>query len=159
MKFNPVIVIQAVMVIVVLWVVYLILKRTGLILTRQERLMKREQDKSKRMIETERKLLEDSEYFNPNLYKKTGYGLSVIMPEETAKNWAETINDAWGWINDNEEQIYDVFRRIPNKVTISQVSDEYSKLYKIDLLADLINRLSAYELAFIYRIVDKKPIK
>lgn len=144
---------------IVVWVLYLIMRRTGLIQSKEARAASKEKAAEEAQIKLEKQLLEDSEYFNPNLYKKTGYNLSVILPEDSAKLYAKQIFNAWGIINDDEEQVYDVFRKIPNKITISQVSDMYSKMYKADLLGELIYRMSKTELAFIYRIIDKKPIK
>ena len=150
-KIPPNIFFYGVALLVILWIVYLLMKRIGLI--KSQTVKKAE----KETIENVKDLIA-SEYFNPNLYKQSNYGYAHLPSNETVNGWAKQIHDSFGWFNDDEEEIYSVFRAMNNKLTISQVSDAYTQLYSSDLLGDLKQYLNERELSFLWNIIKQKRL-
>ena len=74
----------------------------------------------------------------------------------TAVKHATTINEAFGKVNDNEEQIYGVFRAIGSKASIAKMATAYFVRFKTDLYQELKARLSVEELVIIISIVKAK---
>jgi hypothetical protein len=97
-------------------------------------------------------VISKSTYFKPAYYKTAG-SLNLLSSVE-AKKAAENIKDAWGIINDDEEQVYGVFRSLTHKVQVSQIAEAYNKEYNEDLAGELISRLGKDELKMIYDITD-----
>lgn len=152
MKINPKLLIYIGITVVILIVIYLVLKRVGLIKTRVEKQAIAE----KKKINTDRKIIQTlvsrSDYFKPSFYKNRPIG--ELISEGEAKKYAEQIEDSWGLLNDDEEQIFDAFRALTSKAQVSQVADQYSKEFKADLAGELIDKLGKKELQIVYDITD-----
>lgn len=148
---NPQIVLYGLLIIVVLWIIYLLMKRIGLIKTQAD--IKEVKERTEAVQN-----LENSKYFDPNLYKQTSYGYAHLLPSTTANYYAKEIKSSWGWFNDDEERVYSAFRSLTSKIQISQVADAYAQLYKSDLLGDIVHYFNAKEKAFLWKIIDSKPI-
>ena len=149
-KVPPQIFMYGLISVIIIWIVYLLMKRIGLIEDRAT--IRLEKDVEKSVSE-----ISNTDIFNPNLYKESGYGYAHLPSNETVNSWAKGIKDSFGWFNDDEEQIYSIFRAMNNKLTVSQVSDCYAQLYSSDLFGDLRQYLNDRELAFLWKIIDSKP--
>lgn len=145
-------------------VFYLLLKKIGLITT------KTKEDKEAEKIAGETKVkvsvqlakqfnnvidFKNSNLWDVNLWKKQS--TSTMLTSASAKLIAKNIKNAFGFLNDNEEQIYAAFRTMKNKYNVSQVSDAYRILFNEDLAGSLVEKLNDYELSNIWDIVNSKP--
>lgn len=104
--------------------------------------------------------LQESEAFDINYYQtlmKTLKKSYYLLKMAAADGYAKDIADSWGWLDDNEEKIYGVFRALKDKVQVSQVAHRYFLKTKINLIDDLTVRLHKDELKEVNRIVEKLP--
>ncbi|MCB9448695.1 MAG: hypothetical protein H6585_10160 [Flavobacteriales bacterium] len=84
-------------------------------------------------------------------------GKSIIrLTDDAAKANAKKIYDAWGWWDDDEDQVYGVFRSLKDKVQVSQVAYWYYKAHEINLIDDIRSRMSQSEVAKVMEIVGPK---
>jgi hypothetical protein len=105
-----------------------------------------------------------NEGWNPSFYKlKPPYAHRLYTPA-AAKAQAGIIYNAWGKVNDDEQAIYAVFRRLISRAQLSQVVDAYATYYHQDLLTRIKNPwyilddgFDTDELKEIYTIVNKLP--
>jgi hypothetical protein len=109
------------------------------------------------LIETE---AFDIQYWQ-NIQKKLKKKV-VIMKGSEADAFATDIRNSWGWLNDNEDKIYSVFRALKDQVAVSEVAYFYYTNVKdpknrINLIDDLRSRLSPDEVKTILEIVKKLP--
>ena len=112
--------------------------------------------------ETKRKAadLENKGIWDPMsaLMKKYPSGTTFqLLKAAEAERLASNINDAWGYINDDEEQVYAQFRAIRFQSQVSSIVDAYRKLYNQDLQNTLRSNLSSSEFAVITNIISSKP--
>ena len=97
------------------------------------------------------------DWFDPNYYKdKTGKSenYATVNSSQLIK-WADSINDAFGYWNDDEEQIYAVMRAVPDGVALSQLSELYGTRHESDLKED-INGLDKDEVVKVANILASK---
>lgn len=98
-------------------------------------------------------------WFSPNFYadvKAKNPGKNILLAQDARITDARTkIKNAWG-LNDDEESVYAVFTGLKNGVEVSQVSASYQKNYGINLLDELIKRMSTGELKQIADILKTK---
>lgn len=94
--------------------------------------------------------------FDPTYWKRLPTG-SIIYSTAGATVQAKKINDAFGYINDDEEAIYNVFRSARSKGHASIIAYEYSALFNADLFETLKARLSVSEMATVIKITESKP--
>jgi hypothetical protein len=110
------------------------------------------------------KLREQERTFNiwggvASIQKSAGKNkLITLLSVNGANFYAKQIKQAFGIVNDNEEQIYNVFRAIRFKSQVASIVTAYSNLYKADLLTTLKSRLSESELNEIINIIETKPL-
>lgn len=96
-------------------------------------------------------------FISPDLYKQSNLGYAHLMSEQNAKKYAIALYENL----DSPEIIYYVFRQIPSKVQISQVSDIYQDVSPEttgDLYKDLINNLNKFEIAYLNFIIKQKNL-
>jgi len=148
----PQVIFYGISTLIIVWVIYLALKRIGLIKSATK--IRAEKDEARALKE-----LRNAEFFNPNLYKEDKYSLVNLLSNDVANQYAKDIKKSWGWFNDDEAAVYSVFRKMANKIQISQIADAYAQLYKADLLGDIEYYLNAKERAFLWNIIDSKPFK
>ena len=75
---------------------------------------------------------------------------------EKCEQLAKQIYDAWGWLDDNEEKLYGVFRNINYWSQLSQVCEAYFDEYQVDLYEDIKDRTNQNELLTVLKIVEVK---
>lgn len=80
------------------------------------------------------------------------------LPDSYAKSYANNIDDAFGFFDDDEAKIFGTFRSIKYQTNVSQIADAYNILFKRNLHADLIDYLSENEMNELYGIVAQKPL-
>lgn len=81
----------------------------------------------------------------------------LLMKPDTAQRHAQDIHNAWGWITDDEDKIYAVFRALKDKVQVSQVAKAYHDYFKTNLIDKLRDKLSAEEISEVLKIVNSLP--
>lgn len=98
--------------------------------------------------------LETNKYFNPLTQKKENFKkLSVIE----ANTYAERLHKAIKGFGTDEESVYSIFSTLPNKNSISQISEAYYLKYNKDLLSDINNDLNTKEKAKLQSIINNLP--
>lgn len=114
-------------------------------------------------IDSENKAASVTSKWDPNYYKRT---TGTRFTDASATNLAKRIYNAWGIFNDDEEEIYGVFRQLTNLIELSQLCDKYFQLYGEDLYARLTapwykgnDGLEPQEFNVIAKIVNALPAK
>lgn len=82
----------------------------------------------------------------------------VLLTKNGSDYYAKQIKDAFGMFNDNEEQVFNVFRAIRYKSQVASIVTSYSDLYKADLLTTLKSKLSTSEFNEVVNIIETKPL-
>jgi len=113
-------------------------------------------DKSEREAEAANENTQKLVAWDPSYWKTPG--VKTILTINAAQLAAKTIWDAWGIFNDNEEQVYGVFRSLKTQAQVSEVAQLYYDTYHEDLLESLKNRLSESEFSVIAKMVNKLPV-
>lgn len=149
-KIPPMLFAYGLLTIIVIWVLYLVMKKIGLIQDKASKI--EEEQKAKNIV-----AITETDIFRPSTHETTGKGLSVLVPSSTAIEWAKDIKNAFGWINDDEEAIYNVFRKMTNQLQVSQVANAYSELFNSDLFGDLDYYFSEVELSNVWNIIKTLP--
>ena len=83
---------------------------------------------------------------------------ATIFTVASADGLCRQLKDAQGFFNDNEEQIFGVFRAVRFKTQISFMVERFRLLYKLDLYTWLRDSvLSEKELSTVLNITSKLP--
>jgi hypothetical protein len=140
--------------VLVLFIIYRIMAATGLLKT----VASKKEDAAKAAAVTDMRVME---YFNPEYYQHFG---TQPLSDETGKSYAKGLRNAMAGIGTNEESIFTIFGKLPNKTAISQISWEYKQQYGFpfyilgdNLQDDLLNELSATEVTTLMKIINKLP--
>ena len=84
----------------------------------------------------------------------------LVLKTSTASRYADQIHKAWGsWYQsgDDEEQVYGIFRKMKDKVQVSQVAKAYQETYSKNLIDTLKNRFDKEEITIVLNIVKALP--
>lgn len=84
----------------------------------------------------------------------------LVLKTSTASRYADQIHKAWGsWYQggDDEEQVYGVFRKMKDKVQVSQVAKAYQETYSKNLIDTLKDRFDKEEITIVLHIVKALP--
>lgn len=84
----------------------------------------------------------------------------VVLKKSTATIYANQIHQAfkpWYLGGDDEEAVYAIFRRLKDKVQVSQVAKAYGRAYNIALKDQLKDRFSNDEIKTVLSIIGKLP--
>lgn len=84
-------------------------------------------------------------------------GKIIVLKAEAVNNYAKEIHGAWGFFNDDENVVYGVFRKLRDKVQVSQVAAAYQDTYKENLIDVLYDKLSESEIKKVLGIVKPLP--
>lgn len=78
-------------------------------------------------------------YFNPNYWSDETGKPETYKLEDYSKlvEWADDLQGAFSYTNDDEEEIYGVLRQIPDGVALSQVADVYQDRHNEDLKEEI----------------------
>lgn len=83
---------------------------------------------------------------------------SATITEVEAKSIANKIRDAWGFINDDEEAVYNAFSRVGNLADLYLVMQMYGQYKNEDLEEAIHNRMNAGEIDKVNNILKSKGI-
>ena len=84
----------------------------------------------------------------------------LVLKTSTASRYADQIHKAWGsWYQggDDEEKVYGVFRKMKDKVQISQVAKAYQETYSKNLIDTLKDRFDKDEITIVLNIIKALP--
>ncbi len=150
-----------------LLVVYLIMRKFGLIKKRTKEDRQIESEKKKQTVEANELLTKVvkaeknvSQYtpLNPDMYK-TEVDARRLITDEKALTYAKELDKAlnsWWPFGDDEDSIYSVLRRLPNRTAVSQVANKYEVVADRGLRESLVSDLDGAELATVYDILKVK---
>lgn len=93
--------------------------------------------------------------FNPNFWTTVSLSRDFIS-QDKANHYADMIDDAFGFFNDNEEQVLGVFRVLKSLAEMSRVSDAYMSKYSQDLWSEIQGKMSDSEIVEIVKIAKTK---
>jgi hypothetical protein len=82
---------------------------------------------------------------------------ALLLTQAGAAAYVEDIWDATGYINDDEEAIYGVFRAMKTQSQIAALAKRFNQLKNSDLYGYLRNYLNDAEMLNIKKIIDQKP--
>lgn len=83
---------------------------------------------------------------------------NATLSEAELRAIAASIKNSWGWLNDDEDKIYNAFGRLGNLNDLKLVMTYYGT-YKGEALEDSIsNRMSANEVNKVNQILSQKGI-
>jgi len=84
----------------------------------------------------------------------------LVLKISTASKYADQIHKAWGsWYQggDDEEKVYGVFRKMKDKVQVSQVAKAYQDTYSKNLIDTLKDRFGKDEITIVLNIIKALP--
>jgi len=84
-------------------------------------------------------------------------GKVLVLSESAAQKNALDIKNAWGFWDDDETKIYHVFRKLKDKVQVSQVAAAYAGMGEGNLIDILKSKLWESELKKVMHIVGGLP--
>jgi hypothetical protein len=124
-----------------LFVIRPIFQKVGLIKTQDEKNQeKQEQDYSSSATSP----------FNPNYYKSVSG--AQLVTKANAQAIAQTLYDAHGLFNDDEQAVYGALRQLSYKTQLSWVADVFYQQYQQDLYQYLRNFLDDSEMSIVNSI-------
>ena len=82
---------------------------------------------------------------------------NATLSEAELRAIAASIKNSWGWLNDDEETIYNAFSRLGNMDDLKLVMTYYGT-YKGEALEDSLSRLNARERNKVNQILSQKGI-
>ncbi len=84
----------------------------------------------------------------------------LVLKTSTASRFADQIHKAWGsWYQggDDEEKVYGIFRKMKDKVQVSQVAKAYQETYSKNLIDTLKDRFEKDEITIVLNIIKTLP--
>ena len=84
----------------------------------------------------------------------------LVLKTSTASRYADQIHKAWGsWYEggDDEEKVYGVFRKLKDKVQVSQVAKAYQETFSKNLIDTLKDRFDKSEITIVLNIIKALP--
>jgi hypothetical protein len=81
----------------------------------------------------------------------------LLIKTDAATKFAKDIYSAFGFLDDDEDKIYSVFRSLKDKVQVSQVAKAFQNAYRINLIDKLRAKLSEGEVSEVLKIVNALP--
>jgi len=133
-------IIAAIFVIIIVWRV---LGKVGLVESKESR-------QKKEAVEN----FQTSPYFDKDYYKNKSF---KSLGAEPAKQYAKEIYNTHGVFNDSEDTLYSIFGNLKNKVNISEVAEQFYKLYGKDMKGYIANFLDDKEQAKLQTVISKLP--
>lgn len=147
-------------------VFYLLLRKVGLIKSPEQQALRAEKKATKEEKKNIKSSLTKLSAFDPKYYKEANN--PRLLTVDSAIKVSENLRKYIGQLNlikstvignilnagkNEKSKIFGLFKAIPAKTEVSQVSDAYFKAYKADLLTDLSNVLTNAELVELKNVV------
>lgn len=95
-------------------------------------------------------------YYIDHLKNNVKGSLLLLQPSAAAK-YAADIHSAWSWINDDENKVYAVFRKLKDKAQVAQIARAYQANFAANLIDQLNDQLSKKEIGKVLQIVTSLP--
>lgn len=98
-------------------------------------------------------------HYQDEVLKKVA-GKVFLLSKSAAFKMAQEIHQAFGawWQGgDDENKLYGIFRKLRDKVQVSQVASAYYELHKVNLIDKLYDKLENKEVTILLGIVKKLP--
>lgn len=166
-KNNQDLIFKGVLLLILLWVLYLFLKKIHLIPSAQD--IKDEKNAS---------LLKEVDYMKPTFYKNKfaefQNGILKGKSDTYKKSWLKKkfphfyttdfvnfgrkIWDSKGFFKDNESGAIAVMREFKNKIEVSLFAEWFAKTYNKDLATFFDSYMSNTEQSIIYSTLEKLPV-
>lgn len=143
---DPNTIIKATVTLAGLFIVYKILQKIGVL-----------PDKESRSEELNLAALESADYFDYTKFLATYPAGTLLLTSASAAQYVDELWNATGYFNDDEEEIYGVFRKLKTKSQVAFLAKKFNDIKGQDLYAYLKNYLNNEELLTIKKIIDPKP--
>lgn len=101
--------------------------------------------------------LENASVWDYNKFLSSVPPGALLLTQAGAAAYVEDLWDATGYINDDEEAIYGVFRAMKTQSQIAALAKRFNQLKNRDLYGYLRNYLNDAEMLIIKKIIDQKP--
>jgi uncharacterized protein YpmB len=134
-------------ILIILFIVYKILGATGLIKTAAKKKEEKEEETAVEEIRT-------NDIFNPEYYFNKKF---QSLGNQYITMYSNELRKAIQGLGTDEEAIFVVFGNLKNKCNVSELAAGYKYKFQRDLKTDLLNELSAEDIAQIMKIVNKLP--
>lgn len=147
--------------IIVLYIVYVLLKRVGLIRTsKQKEVAKIKDEQNKEKAEIEKQLL-NADLLNPNFQNSSSVDQNLLLSDAAANNYASTLHDSMrkflGIIMSNANEAIGVFQELTYAPQVSQIAQAFEDQYGLSLSSTIQDYFSKADLINIYSIINKIP--
>jgi hypothetical protein len=129
-----------------LFIVYKILQKVGVL-----------PSKESKQEEQSLQALESANYWNYNDFLKSYPAGTRLLTQGGAAAYVEDLWNATGYFNDDEQQIYGVFRAMKTQSQVAALAKRFNELKSQDLYSYLKNYLNEEELLTVKKIIDQKP--
>jgi len=159
---NPILLLEALGVIVVLWIVYAIMKKLHLIGSSEADKIHDAQDKQNAIDAGTLDASSALKTISIANFSKTGVGPSELKNQNpiSAKQMADyaiQIYDSKGVFHDTESKVIGAIAAMPNKFSVSVLSSAFNTAYGRDLLEYLKTFMNDEQLASVARSIKDKP--
>ena len=101
--------------------------------------------------------LQAANYWDYNNFLAAAPPGHALLTQAGAAAYVDDLWDATGTFNDDEEQIYGVFRAMKTKSQVAALAKRFNQLKSFDLYNYLENYLNEEELLKVKGIIDQKP--
>jgi hypothetical protein len=101
--------------------------------------------------------LEAANYWDYNNFFKSAPAGHALLTMAGAAAYVDDLWDATGYLNDDEEKIYGVFRAMRTKSQVAALAKRFNQLKNKDLYNYLSDALNESELLKVKSIIDQKP--
>lgn len=102
--------------------------------------------------------MQNADFWDFNNFLPTVPEGANLFTTATTDLYVERLWDATGFLNDNEEEIYGVFRAMPTKAAISFLAKRFFLKKNQDLYSYLDEYLWDSEMLVVAQIVNSKPV-
>lgn len=96
----------------------------------------------------------NSGFWSPTYYEGKTNKISFSNKATEGDYLAREIASGWGYFNDDESSIINVFSKLKNNVDLSYVAYHYQKNENSDLLNDINEKLSSAEKIIVFKVTN-----
>ena len=145
-QIDPNVIIKGVATLAGLYLVYKVLQKVGVVPTA-----------AANQAQQNLQQLEAANYWDYNNFFKSAPPGHALLTMAGAAAYVDTLWDATGSFNDEEEKIYGVFRAMRTKSQVAALAKSFNQLKNKDLYGYLNDALNETELLKVKSIIDQKP--
>jgi hypothetical protein len=145
-KLDPNIILKTGATLAGLFIVFKVLQKFGIIKTAAER----EEDKA--LVN-----LENANYWDYNNFLKSIPKGTLLLTSGGATAYANDIYDSKGVFNDDEDQVFSVFRAMKTQSQVAALAKRFNQVYSKDLYTFIKGFLNDEEMLTIKKLLDAKP--